>query len=120
MCIRDRNDVVCEDVQTPSVSRVEDSEERKEVSCGPDEQLEEDEDVQCRDGDLYYGNEEGEMVEEEEEHEEEVIQPMPRDSGWRNLVAFWILGLCNNYGYVVMLSAAHDILAHEFHVGVSI
>lgn len=33
---------------------------------------------------------------------------------WRNLVAFWILGLCNNYGYVVMLSAAHDILADKF------
>ncbi|XP_059609156.1 battenin [Phlebotomus argentipes] len=30
---------------------------------------------------------------------------------WRDLVAYWILGLCNNYGYVVMLSAAHDILA---------
>ncbi|XP_014467524.1 PREDICTED: battenin [Dinoponera quadriceps] len=33
---------------------------------------------------------------------------------WRNLVAFWILGLCNNYGYVVMLSAAHDILNTKF------
>ncbi|KAL0108823.1 hypothetical protein PUN28_014146 [Cardiocondyla obscurior] len=33
---------------------------------------------------------------------------------WRNLIAFWILGLCNNYGYVVMLSAAHDILHHKF------
>ncbi|XP_051171837.1 battenin [Leptopilina boulardi] len=32
----------------------------------------------------------------------------------RNLVAFWILGLCNNYGYVVMLSAAHDILRERF------
>lgn len=29
---------------------------------------------------------------------------------WRNLVAYWILGLCNNYGYVVMLSAAADML----------
>ena len=29
------NDVVCEYVQTPSVSSVEDSEEWKEVSCGP-------------------------------------------------------------------------------------
>ncbi|XP_068703024.1 battenin-like [Montipora foliosa] len=28
----------------------------------------------------------------------------------RNLVGFWVLGLCNNFGYVVMLSAAHDIL----------
>lgn len=37
-------------------------------------------------------------------------------SSWRNLVAFWILGLCNNYGYVVMLSAAHDILSrHDPH-----
>lgn len=29
---------------------------------------------------------------------------------WRNILAFWILGLCNNYGYVVMLSAALDII----------
>lgn len=29
---------------------------------------------------------------------------------WRDLVAFWILGMCNNYGYVIMLSAAHDII----------
>lgn len=29
---------------------------------------------------------------------------------WRDLAAYWILGLCNNYGYVVMLSAAHDII----------
>lgn len=31
-------------------------------------------------------------------------------SRWRDLTAYWILGLCNNYGYVVMLSAAHDIV----------
>ncbi|CAB0038843.1 unnamed protein product [Trichogramma brassicae] len=37
--------------------------------------------------------------------------PVVSRDGWRNLLAFWILGLCNNYGYVVMLSAAHDILA---------
>ena len=53
MCIRDRcaseNDVVCEDVQTPSVCSAEDSEERKEVSRLPDEQLE-DGDVQYYDG----------------------------------------------------------------------
>lgn len=30
---------------------------------------------------------------------------------WRDLTAFWILGMCNNYGYVVMLSAAHDIIS---------
>lgn len=29
----------------------------------------------------------------------------------RNLIGFWLLGLCNNYAYVVMLSAAVDILA---------
>lgn len=29
---------------------------------------------------------------------------------WRDLIAYWVLGLCNNYGYVVMLSAAHDII----------
>lgn len=29
---------------------------------------------------------------------------------WRNILSFWILGLCNNYGYVVMLSAAFDII----------
>ncbi|XP_031627293.1 battenin [Contarinia nasturtii] len=36
-----------------------------------------------------------------------------KDTGrWRDLTAYWILGLCNNYGYVVMLSAAHDIIAN--------
>ncbi|GIY20718.1 battenin [Caerostris extrusa] len=28
----------------------------------------------------------------------------------RNLIGFWLLGLCNNYPYVIMLSAAFDIL----------
>ncbi|EYC10320.1 hypothetical protein Y032_0056g2677 [Ancylostoma ceylanicum] len=28
----------------------------------------------------------------------------------RNIIAFWIFGLCNNYGYVIMLSAAEDIM----------
>lgn len=28
----------------------------------------------------------------------------------RIVVAFWLLGLCNNYIYVIMLSAAHDII----------
>jgi battenin len=30
---------------------------------------------------------------------------------WRNVVAFWIFGLCNNFAYVIMLSGAHDILS---------
>ncbi|XP_076609465.1 battenin [Chaetodon auriga] len=32
---------------------------------------------------------------------------------WRNWGAFWLLGLCNNFAYVVMLSAAHDILKKQ-------
>lgn len=32
---------------------------------------------------------------------------------WRNAAGFWLLGLCNNFSYVVMLSAAHDILSHQ-------
>ncbi|GFR62223.1 battenin [Elysia marginata] len=31
----------------------------------------------------------------------------------RNLASFWIFGLTNNFAYVVMLSAAHDILHEE-------
>lgn len=31
----------------------------------------------------------------------------------RNLIAFWIFGLCNNFAYVIMLSAAHDILQEQ-------
>ncbi|XP_068779365.1 battenin isoform X10 [Struthio camelus] len=36
--------------------------------------------------------------------------PEPPGACWRDNAAFWILGLCNNFAYVVMLSAAHDIL----------
>ncbi|CAF1065033.1 unnamed protein product [Rotaria sordida] len=32
---------------------------------------------------------------------------------WIEFIGFWLLGLCNNFGYVVMLSAAHDILKQE-------
>lgn len=38
---------------------------------------------------------------------------------WRDLLAFWILGLCNNYGFVVMLSAAHDIIGRFSNFNVS-
>ncbi|CAI4230100.1 unnamed protein product [Auanema sp. JU1783] len=31
----------------------------------------------------------------------------------RNLIGFWLLGLCNNYGYVIMLSAAEDIMNNQ-------
>lgn len=33
---------------------------------------------------------------------------------WRNIIGFWMLGMCNNYGYVVMLTAAFDIIK-QFH-----
>lgn len=32
---------------------------------------------------------------------------------WKNAMGFWLLGLCNNFSYVVMLSAAHDILRQQ-------
>ncbi|XP_061761976.1 battenin isoform X1 [Nerophis ophidion] len=32
---------------------------------------------------------------------------------WRNWLGFWLLGLCNNFAYVVMLSAAQDILQKQ-------
>ena len=36
--------------------------------------------------------------------------PMSKFTKWRNIIGFWILGLVNNYPYVVMLSAAFDII----------
>ncbi|KAG1650990.1 Battenin [Nymphon striatum] len=35
----------------------------------------------------------------------------------RNLTAYWLLGMTNNYAYVVMLSAAHDILSTQWNGG---
>lgn len=32
---------------------------------------------------------------------------------WRDILAYWILGLASEFGYVVIISAAHDIL-HGF------
>ncbi|KAM9514570.1 battenin [Guaruba guarouba] len=36
--------------------------------------------------------------------------PYPPSAAWRNGAAFWLLGLCNNLPYVLMLSAARDIV----------
>ncbi|XP_066498161.1 battenin isoform X2 [Hoplias malabaricus] len=36
-----------------------------------------------------------------------------RFRNFRNQCGFWLLGLCNNFAYVVMLSAAHDILNQQ-------
>ncbi|KAK3889151.1 hypothetical protein Pcinc_006728 [Petrolisthes cinctipes] len=40
--------------------------------------------------------------------------PLERKEKWQNLAAYWFLGLTNNFAYVVMLSAAHDILSRNF------
>lgn len=40
-----------------------------------------------------------------------------RRKHWRSLLSFWLLGLTNNFAYVVMLSAAHDILSQDFSGG---
>jgi battenin len=50
-----------------------------------------------------------------ERNDEEVVEE-PRDNRsakTRDLISFWILGLCNNYGYVVMLTAANDIISTD-------
>ncbi|XP_065362169.1 battenin-like [Calliphora vicina] len=49
---------------------------------------------------------------------QDVVEELEDKNLWRDLTAFWILGLCNNYGYNVMLSAAHDIIGqfHEEHI----
>lgn len=39
---------------------------------------------------------------------------------WRDFLAYWILGLCTNYGYVVVISAAHDILNRFDKINVSV
>uniref|UniRef100_A0A8D0HGG0 Battenin n=1 Tax=Sphenodon punctatus TaxID=8508 RepID=A0A8D0HGG0_SPHPU len=52
----------------------------------------------------------------EDEAESLPVGPEPLQdlaTKWRNNVGFWLLGLCNNFAYVVMLSAAHDILGHQ-------
>ncbi|XP_054708733.1 battenin-like [Uloborus diversus] len=44
-------------------------------------------------------------------------EPPPEETPekYRNLLAFWILGVCNNFGYVIMLSAAFDLLHPDHH-----
>ncbi|CRL01715.1 CLUMA_CG014931, isoform A [Clunio marinus] len=41
---------------------------------------------------------------------EESVEKVKDPGLWRDLVAYWMFGLCNNFGYVVMLTAAHDII----------
>lgn len=47
-------------------------------------------------------------------------QQVQDDHNWRNILSFWVLGLCNNYGFVVMLSAAYDIIKRFDSVSVRI
>uniref|UniRef100_A0A8C8S6E4 Battenin n=1 Tax=Pelusios castaneus TaxID=367368 RepID=A0A8C8S6E4_9SAUR len=47
------------------------------------------------------------------EGEDSPALPPSTNIRWRNLSGFWLLGLCNNFAYVVMLSAAHDILSQQ-------
>lgn len=44
------------------------------------------------------------------ESNDSIITPVSDVYKWRNILSFWMLGLCNNYGFVVMLSAAYDII----------
>ena len=49
------------------------------------------------------------LLEEEQSQNESVNEKELR----RNLIAFWLLGLCNNFGFFVMLAAAFDILMDQ-------
>uniref|UniRef100_A0A8C0D9Z1 Battenin n=1 Tax=Balaenoptera musculus TaxID=9771 RepID=A0A8C0D9Z1_BALMU len=56
------------------------------------------------------------LSDSEGEEADPAPRPPPQDrqgAHWKNAVGFWLLGLCNNFSYVVMLSAAHDILSHQ-------
>ena len=43
-------------------------------------------------------------------HNATTDRPMKKLTKWRNIFGFWILGLANNYPYVIMLSAAFDTI----------
>lgn len=48
---------------------------------------------------------------EAEKKDENSPAAKTKDPGlWRDLASYWIFGLCNNFGYVVMLTAAHAII----------
>ncbi|XP_041038046.1 battenin isoform X2 [Carcharodon carcharias] len=56
----------------------------------------------------------GSLQESSDEDDQPLRNRMPdRGKSWRNVGAFWLLGLCNNFSYVIMLSAAHDILSEQ-------
>eukprot|EP01114_Cavostelium_apophysatum_P016369 TRINITY_DN4635_c0_g1_i1.p1 TRINITY_DN4635_c0_g1~~TRINITY_DN4635_c0_g1_i1.p1 ORF type:complete len:455 (+),score=91.68 TRINITY_DN4635_c0_g1_i1:102-1367(+) len=43
-----------------------------------------------------------------------VPKPDVKDWCWRDIIGFWFCGLLNNFGYVLMLSAAEDMLPHDY------
>jgi len=45
--------------------------------------------------------------------EEIVVDPEDKKKCSRNVIAFFMLGLLNNYSYVVMFSAAEDLIPHR-------
>ncbi|GBL83157.1 Battenin [Araneus ventricosus] len=49
-----------------------------------------------------------------------IIIPGKGNGRVRNLIGFWLLGLCNNYPYVIMLSAAYDLLYPKTEGGVQL
>lgn len=48
-----------------------------------------------------------------DQNEIELRRTRDRPVKKRDLISFWVLGLCNNYGYVVMLTAAIDIIGGD-------
>lgn len=40
-----------------------------------------------------------------------VTQEYTKWAKGRIVIAYWLLGMCNNYIYVIMLSAAHDVIS---------
>lgn len=49
-------------------------------------------------------------------HQNRCYQTCKTFNRLRTLIAFWILGLCNNYGYTIMLNVAYDILSDRFNI----
>lgn len=40
---------------------------------------------------------------------EDATRKVTNKASWRNIVAFWLLGLINNTGFVIMMAVAKDI-----------
>lgn len=43
-------------------------------------------------------------------HSDDPISEKSDAQVWRNVIAYWLLGLTTEFGYVLIVSAAHDIL----------